>query len=245
MTLGDRLHSRPCRRHRGALAAAFGLGIAGAATSASARADILPKWGQSHGHAELSIALGEALAPKQRTIIGGGFTTLTQLTITTLSTSRQGDGADRDGAVPPPQIAALSCSVTYDAWEETYSVTTLDDEQPTTRTLKTYADLADLCLTARIAAPDRLVQLRGGGVVRGTLTVRQTSPEEATRIKQWLVRQQSSLLQGLFSHMLGELSLSQALELTIDVPAMAAGSGPDPETARRDRRRQTPGVPPR
>ena len=52
------------------------------------------------------------------------------------------------------------------------------------------------------------------------LIVKQTSFDEAQKIKDWLVQQQSGVMQSLFSHMLGELSLNQTLAVRISIPAM-------------------------
>jgi hypothetical protein len=42
--------------------------------------------------------------------------------------------------------------------------------------------------------------------------------DEASKIKDWLVKQQSGLMQGLYSHMLGDLQLGGRSEVTLDIP---------------------------
>ena len=42
------------------------------------------------------------------------------------------------------------------------------------------------------------------------------------RIKDWLIQQQSGVMQSLFSHMLGELTLNQSIKVRVAVPAKPA-----------------------
>ena len=71
-------------------------------------------------------------------------------------------------------------------------------------------------------------------VTPATLVVKQTSPEEANDIKDWLVKQQSGVMQGLFSHMVGELMLNQTVVVAVEIapkPSELGASVPTPRKA--------------
>lgn len=178
----------------------------------------LARWQMKGGHAQLVVPLGDALTPKQKSIIGGGFTTVSQLT---LRQPPAGDGdADPDDM---PLFYGVRCSVKFDAWEETYDVARLD-EQPRTAVVKEFSAYGDLCLKAEITDTKRLSEYsKGGGTLAAFLIVKQTSVEEASKIKEWLVQQQSGVMQSLFSHMLGELTLNQTVRVKVSIPPKPTG----------------------
>ncbi len=192
------------------------------ASSASAQDNsvlvALARWQMKGGQAQLVVPLGDALTPKQKSIIGGGFTTVSQLTLR--QPTPGSDDADEDEM---KLFYGVRCSVKFDAWEETYDVARLD-EQPKTAIVKEYAAYGDLCLKAEITDPKRLTEYsKAGGTLLAFLVVKQTSVEEASKIKEWLVQQQSGVMQSLFSHMLGELTLNQSVRVKVMVPPKPTG----------------------
>lgn len=172
----------------------------------------LARWEMHDGQLAVVAPLSGALTGKQKSMIEGGFTTVSQLTLLLPSEK------DRDKLGDRPAFYSVRCTVKFDAWEETYDVARLDD-QPRTALVKKLGEYGDLCLKADFrdaAVLERLMEK--GGTVLAHLVVKQTSTEEASRIKEWLIQQQSGVMQSLFSHMLGELTLSQTLLVRVSVP---------------------------
>jgi hypothetical protein len=189
----------------------------------------LGKWELHGDKLVLVIPMGDTLTQKQRSMIDGGFTTVSQLSLT--------PPVAEEGDVDPERIPVfyrVRCSVKFDAWEELYDVARLD-EAPRTGLVKHYGDYGEMCLKAEVDDPDLLARLAPtGGSIRAELIVKQTSPDEASRIKDWLIQQQSGVMQSLFSHMLGELTLHQTAIVRISVP-------PKPQVVEQT---QKPAVPP-
>ena len=175
-------------------------------------------WIGTKDHVELVIPLASMLTGKQRSMIEGGFTTISEFSLL------------KDTRMPATASAilwSLSCSVKFDAWDESYEVSRFLPMQDTVRSettiVRKFTDYGDLCLTARVPASPGLAHFTDTGEqIVGRLSVQQMSIEEGTRIKEWLVKQQSGLMQSLFKHMLGELSIHQTLSVKIAVPPLPA-----------------------
>jgi hypothetical protein len=121
-----------------------------------------------------------------------------------------------------------SCTVKFDAWDESYEVTRYDPSRENHKSdsaiFRKFSDYGDFCLTATMPLSDTVVKVAAKGQkLIGRLTVQQMSAEEGARIKEWLVRQQSGLMQSLFKHMLGELALHQSLAVSISIPQVPQG----------------------
>jgi hypothetical protein len=226
------------------------LAAAGAAPGARAQDDGEPttvavppppaaaKWTlNAAGAPEVVLNFDNALSEKQRSMIEGGFTTVSQLTLKLPITPE-----DEESAADLPVAYSLRCSVKFDAWEETYDAARLDD-QPRTTVLRTYPEYGELCLTAALATPNVVARIGpAGGVVLAYLVVKQTSQEEAGRIKDWLVQQQSGVMQSLFSHMLGELALSQTTRVRVEIPPKPESLAPDPRVKREQGKKPQTGL---
>lgn len=192
---------------RGASNAAADSGTASGSTIA------LAKWQQHGDRLVVLIPLADALTAKQKDMISGGFTTVSLLNLRLLPDNT----APRDEE-DLPIFYTVRCSVKFDAWEETYDVARLDDH-PRTALLKKFSDYGEMCLKAELDKPDYTARLAAkGGTLLASLVVKQTSTEEADHIKDWLIQQQSGVMQSLFSHMLGELSLNQTIDVKVSVP---------------------------
>lgn len=185
----------------------------------------------SPGIPRLRLRLTTLLSPKQMTILQGGFTTLSQLVIQW----PQGGGGKGDfdlgeATSQSEQIPILKerrCSVKFDAWEESFEVIRFGETQhqgdkpsdPVALLAKTIEEYGDQCLSSELD----LSQIapffsKFGGQLLVTLIVKQTSLDETAKIKDWLIQQQSGVIQGLFSHMLGDLTLHQVVRTVLDVP---------------------------
>jgi hypothetical protein len=224
------------------------LALASALCAAAARADddettlvATARWQMQGGKLSVVAPLVEALTPKQKTMIEGGFTTVSQLSLKLPPPGVDPSDA-RAGSDDRQPFASVRCTVKFDAWEETYDVARLD-EQPRTALVKKLADYGDLCLKADVGETDVLGRLmEKGGTILAHLIVKQTSVEEAGRIKDWLIQQQSGVMQSLFSHMLGELSFNQTLIVRVDVPPKPMTVEEHP--AERSETTDQPGQPP-
>lgn len=190
----------------------------------------LASW-QGNAHTpSLVIPLAGILSDKQRNIITGGFTTVSQLSLYLAPTDDDEQSKPNEEALGPP-LTQVRCTVKFDAWEETFDVARLD-RTPRAATFKNFSEFARLCLTASWSPQDSSdpklsLRLRqSGGVLFAFLTIKQTSPEEAARIRDWLIQQQSGVMQGLFAHMLGELMFSQSVSVRIDLPPVSRTPSP-------------------
>lgn len=163
----------------------------------------------------LTINLSDGLSDKQRVVIDGGFTTVSQLT---LKLPINPDDEKRAATLPP--LYDLRCSVKFDAWEETYDVARFE-EQPKIALFTNFTQYGDFCLKAELNSEALIARIGPqGGIIIADLAVKQTSAEEASKIKEWLIQQQSGVMQSLFSHMLGELTLSQNTTVRVVVPPL-------------------------
>ncbi len=170
-------------------------------------------WSQQSPIDKIVVNLGSLLNKKQRALLDSGFATFSQLII-----SEAGPG---DSAL---ELFRVACTVKMDAWDEVYELARLD-EAAQTATVKEFAKYVDLCLTAEIVQQKTLTSLASGkGSLHAKIQIEQISADQANKIKDWLVRQQSGVMQGLFSHMLQEITLSETIELDIPVGPKPSGS---------------------
>lgn len=198
------------------LSAAF---IEGSAVLATVVPNPGAAWERSGDRIHLNIPISGVLTDKQRSMIEGGFTTVSQLAVLHVTESS-------------PKVETLlwgiNCTVKFDAWDESYEVTRFqtlpNDLKSETMIFHKFSDYGTFCLTAHIPQSDFLTHVANTGErLVGRLHVQQISLEEGARIKEWLVRQQSGLMQSLFKHMLGELSLYQTLTVSISLPSFPGG----------------------
>jgi hypothetical protein len=165
-------------------------------------------WEKSSANQIISIDLSALLSAEQQDIVNSGFSTFTILSIS----EKKIKESDTE-----PEIRVV-CRVKYDTWEEKY-LTTKIEPAPTAKFSGNKIDSwANQCLRHRIDNPSLINKLASGGQLFVALQVRQSSIDEAAKIKGWLVKQQSGLMQGLYSHMLGDLQLGGRTELTLNIP---------------------------
>jgi hypothetical protein len=184
----------------------------------------LGHWELVDGKPQVAIVLADLLTPKQKSMLTGGFTTVSQLSLMLPDEQQLRKIESLEDVHGLTAFYHVRCSVKYDAWLETYDVAKLDDS-PQTGIFKELGQYGELCLNVDLAygsstgSKDVLDRLSAnGGTVLASLVVKQTSQDEAEKIKEWLIQQQSGMMQGLFSHMLGELTLQQSLMVKISVP---------------------------
>ena len=105
----------------------------------------------------------------------------------------------RSGDLQRPHYGRESFSL-----DRQYEVTRLDPPPPTSITVKEYRDWSKDCLEVTVSDAKILAELNQIGTISAYLVVRQSTSDESGRIKNWLVKQQSGFMQGLYSHMLGD-----------------------------------------
>jgi hypothetical protein len=221
-----------CPRASASLALALALATSTALAAPPEPLVAQAKWiDGGDGRPRILAPLAGVLTEKQRSMIEGGFTTVTQVSLKLPIAAADADGGERERALQV--FYSLRCSVKFDAWEEIFEAARLDDQRPGTATrtavLKTYDDFGALCLTVDLDDDKLVARLAPeGGVILAYLVAKQTSPEEAGKIRDWLIQQQSGVMQGLFSHMLGELTLAQTIRVRIDVPPRPVKPDHDP-----------------
>jgi hypothetical protein len=165
------------------------------------------KWSPD-GKESLTVSVSDLLTPAQRDIVNSGFSTFTLLAISTKKITDQ-------EALPDMRVV---CSVKYDTWEEKYQLIKVDPGPTQTSIANDYKSWADECLTYTLKTDAFLDRLNQGGTLNGILQIRQSSPDEASKIKNWLVRQQSGFMQGLYAHMLGDFQFRGTVRITITIP---------------------------
>ena len=179
----------------------------------------------------LNVKLTDYLSTQQKELINSGFSTFSQLTIYEDNPGLAKALARREGGGIKP-LWSISCSVKFDTWEERYEVVRLEkDVRP--EQAKDFSVYSDLCLGLQVKSGDDWQRFqKTGGKLRAFLVLDQIAADQAAQIKDWLVKQQSGIIQGLFSHMLGDFKLSEKLDITLHVPPAARFSA---NTAKGDR----------
>ncbi|NRA45539.1 MAG: hypothetical protein HRU09_11345 [Oligoflexales bacterium] len=177
-----------------------------AAESSERRASI--KWIQIKPSKRIQIKI-LGLNKKQNTTLKSGFSTFSQLSI-----YKSFEEVSEEGE----SIAETSCTVKYDMWEEHYEVTLLADT-PKTMLAKNLDNYLSHCLSVELYSGEFMNKFnKKGGTLVATLQVEQISSTQAQKVKAWLINQQSSVMRGLFSHMLGDMTLSQTSQIALQIP---------------------------
>ncbi len=148
------------------------------------------------------IRVDKNLNKNQLTLINFGFSTASKLLILPLEGNSQ------------TPLYQNSCVVKFDTWEEEYEYTSFS-QTPVPRTSKNIADYFTKCFGAKLD-PTKMSSTSGKLLV--ILTIKQISESQSQQIKQWLIRQQSGVIQGLFSHMLGELKMEESVSFEVALP---------------------------
>lgn len=180
------------------------------ASDSKSRASI--NWLKEKGSRSIRIKI-LGLDEKQTTTLKSGFSTFSQIRI-----HDSAESSDEESEY----LAQSACTVRYDMWEEHYEVTILS-ESPKTLTAKHLDSYISHCLSVDLYDNDLLDRLsKDGGTLIVSLQVEQISNKQAKKVKTWLINQQSSVMRGLFSHMLGDMTLSQTSQISLKIPPSKA-----------------------
>ena len=112
----------------------------------------------------------------------------------------------------------MDCTAIYDTWDEIFDVVKLSPRQRSKKTnsLKEYGNF---CLRYLIPLSSSITALIGKREkLPATVLIEQISEKQSDNIRNWLVQQQSPLIQNLFSHMLGKFKLEKQLKFAIRLP---------------------------
>ncbi|MFW7377803.1 MAG: hypothetical protein ACOH5I_03205 [Oligoflexus sp.] len=145
----------------------------------------------------LMIPATDELLEKQKKLIFSGFPAYSLLDIS----YEEGD-AER-------LVQVRTCSARYDLWEERIHILAIDGEDLNPVTLGNFDEYAKICLTIALSAEQRKKREKIQAKWLARLSLTQLTGEESQKIRDWLVKQQSGIIKGLFSHMLGDLTLSE------------------------------------
>lgn len=167
------------------------------------------EWRQEKGQRILSISLMDLIGNKRKNLIQSGFTTFTHLIISF-------------GAGERKSRIQIECSVKYDTWNERYHLLRVGstNEQKVVNTLEAYGRE---CLSFDIVDAEIINLLVNSESVIAELAMQQLSLQQAEKIRNWLVTQQSGIMQNLFSHMLGDMTLTDNLVAKIKLPRAQTG----------------------
>jgi hypothetical protein len=180
-------------------------------------------WQEQAEGQRLVIDLESALTAQQKKLIFSGFSTFSHLEVHLLQKG------ERD------LLVFLSeCTIKFDLWEEKFDLLYFL-ERKRSPTLKSFDEYAKTCLRAQITSQANLRRLQSeGSRLRIRLDIAQVSNQFAQDVRTWLIQQQSGVMRGLFSHMLGDLKLNESLltELTPPPTSEPGSSGASPPTTR-------------
>tara|TARA_B100001094_G_scaffold59653_1_gene55097 strand:- start:96 stop:743 length:648 start_codon:yes stop_codon:yes gene_type:complete len=168
----------------------------------------IANWGLRDNNPVVVIDMLDHLTRKQKNLITSGFSTYSSLQII----------LPEGKYTPERAIFESQCTIKYDTWEEYYDIFRMDTEK-NTRKIKTLQDVVNICLMAEVTDIQALKYfIKKGGKLKAKLQLEQISKDRAKKIRSWLVKQQSQVVRGLFSHMLGDLKLSEEVVITIIIP---------------------------
>lgn len=147
------------------------------------------------------------LSRKQKKLIYSGFPAYSLMTLVVENQGRSNI------------VKEFSCAIEYDLWEERFTL--LFSSEPPRFDIKTSQDYFDHCLSFSLNdSPQIQSLLKGRSSLKVRVVFTQISGKTNSQITTWLVQQQSTVIKGLFSHMLGELKLEEAQEFAVVLPKL-------------------------
>ncbi len=177
------------------------------------------QWEMVSGKLNLKVAVQNQLSKKQKNLIQSGFSTYSVLEIF----------RPEGQYTPETSLFRAECTVNYDTWEETYDVYRIDTKKRIEKA-KAFKSYADTCLSAVIDDSGVLEYFaKAGGYFWADLRIDQISQDKAEEMRQWLIKQQSGVVKGIFSHMLGDIKVSEQVRIKVEIPVYALNHNPEDE----------------
>lgn len=153
-----------------------------------------------HSPPSLTVSISPFVSVKQRELLESGFNTFSEVKVST--------------ADPMKQQIHVPCTVKYDLWSESYEILTTHK-----LSAKTFDHFAQTCLEFRLTDPGDLELIAEKGIELGVeLSLLQVSPEQSQEIRNWLVKQQTGVVQSFFAQMLGDFDLNETVRIKMVVP---------------------------
>lgn len=179
-----------------------------------AQAAIKAQWDHDKGRSSLHINLIDSLTEQQKKLLYSGFSTFSRLEARWL-----------DNDIRRSLVFISECTIKFDLWEEKFEL--LHFLEPRREnSLKSFQQYIDLCLKADISSQSNITKIASqGALLELRLDISQVSNEFAQDVRSWLIQQQSGVMRGLFSHMLGDLKLSESIETVVIVPPLTKETG--------------------
>ncbi len=178
----------------------------------TAWADIKAHWENDKDRQSLRINLAESLTEQQKKLLYSGFSTFSHLEVRWI-----------DNDVRRTLVFISECTIKFDLWEEKFALLHFLELRKE-NSLKSFQQYTDLCLQADISSQSNIAQIASRGArLEVRLDISQVSNEFAQDVRSWLIQQQSGVMRGLFSHMLGDLKLSESTQTILVVPPLVKG----------------------
>ncbi|WP_141735599.1 hypothetical protein [Oligoflexus tunisiensis] len=179
--------------------------------SATGWAEIKAQWDQSKDRPSLRINLAGSLTNQQKKLLYSGFSTFSHLEVRWLN-----NGARRS------LVFISECTIKFDLWEEKFELLHFLERRKE-NSLQSFQQYTDLCLHADISSQSNIAQIASQGArLEVRLDISQVSNEFAQDVRSWLIQQQSGVMRGLFSHMLGDLKLSESTQTILVIPPLTS-----------------------
>jgi hypothetical protein len=175
--------------------------------SAFAETSAPPRMSPIKGGTDWFIDVSTFVSKRQRELFESGLTTFSRLEVRKLNAN---------GSLEGEPLVKMNCTARYDLWRESFEVIQML-EQPKPSASKDFAEFSKHCLQVKL---EEAVVQKDGGVPHGlvaSLFVDQVSVERAEKIREWLIKQQSGVMQSVFSHMLGDLKLSERVDVYVQL----------------------------
>lgn len=153
----------------------------------------------------VELKFHDIFSKKQLETLNSGFTTYSQITLF----KNKGDAKSQKNP-----IMSSVCTIKYDLWEENYSLTQFANE-PNVFLVNSIDHFINKCFTFDLDLATGLLTTQKE--IFALLQIEQISQSQAEKVKEWLVKQQSKMIQGLFSHMLGNLTFKDTTLIAIKI----------------------------
>ena len=164
---------------------------------------ISSNWKTGSKKSELIIDSSPFLSQPQKKIIYSGLPAYSSVTLI----SNQG-GSEKI-------LQRKSCGIQYDLWNE--NIETLYGSKEQAKVFKSIQEYYKNCIAIDFKISRQNLALIDGSQspLRLKLSFTQLTGATSAEIKDWLIGQQSAVLKGLFSHMLGDLQLEESISFKV------------------------------
>ncbi len=155
------------------------------------------QWQIDGNFERIMINVSKSLDKKQLSTLKSGFSTFSRLVV--ILEPKESEASE---------LFQMACTVKFDFWEEKFELVRLESD-PKAIIVDSFDEYSKSCLTAEITSTHAIELIMSGRAkIKTTLQIEQISIEKASKIKDWLISQQSGMMKGLFTHMLDDMTQS-------------------------------------